>query len=108
MVFSACVDRFDRSQSKKTMNDVAWTGGGGGGGAGGGAGSLHAASNDAVAKAISSFLIMKSFPRRDRWPAEHNGILLPRFQLSPVLLFGSLLQQCRVAPLDEKIIPFVS
>ena len=35
IVFSACCDRFERSQSKNTMNDGGATTGGGGGGGGG-------------------------------------------------------------------------
>src|SRR4051794_14444026 len=57
MVWTACCDRLERSQSKKTMNDVGAATGGGGGGGGGGS-EEQAATSSVVARTTSSFLSM--------------------------------------------------
>src|ERR1044072_1762131 len=57
MVWTACCDRFERSQSKKTMNDVGAATGGGGGGGGGGS-EEQAATSSVVARTTNSFLSM--------------------------------------------------
>src|SRR5258708_31266829 len=56
MVCTACADRFERSQSKKTINDCGATAGGGGGGGGGS--EAQAAASSVVARTTSSFLSM--------------------------------------------------
>src|SRR5262245_64076233 len=58
MVCTACCDRFERSQSKKTMNDAGATAGGGGGGGGGGGSEAQAAMSTVVARTTNSFLSM--------------------------------------------------
>src|SRR6478735_7284725 len=84
MVCWAWALRFERSQSKKTMNDDGWAGGGGGGG-GGGAGSEQALRKNAAAPATSSFLSMNVSPRELRTALEDaategaNGAFLTRF-----------------------------
>src|SRR5918994_6781605 len=56
-VWTACCDRFERSQSKKTMNDGGAAAGGGGGGGGGGS-EAQAATSSVVARTTNSFLSM--------------------------------------------------
>src|SRR5918993_886034 len=61
-VWTACCDRFERSQSKKTMNYGGAAAGGGGGGGGGGS-EAQAATSSVVARTTNSFLSMILFPQ---------------------------------------------
>src|SRR5687768_13050241 len=63
MVVCAWADRFDRSQSKKTINEVGG-GGGGGGGAACGGGLSHAPRRNAAIPATNSFFSMSRLPSR--------------------------------------------
>src|SRR5215208_2251353 len=64
-VWTACCDRFERSQSKKTMNDGGAAAGGGGGGGGGGS-EAQAATSSVVARTTNSFLSMIFVPSKRR------------------------------------------
>src|ERR687898_251546 len=91
-VWTACCDRFERSQSKKTMNDGGAAAGGGGGGGGGGS-EAQAATSSVVARTTNIFLSMILFPQSGgfgraellfrtahQWArSEENATILPGF-----------------------------